>query len=577
MSHGSEHLFARTVPVLRRNLPVILAVVVGGIIVFVIWNLPGLIPFFSSSTIFVVFVFLFALIIWWLGTTRGWWNGMQTGGLQQESEQKPALLTIQQEPQRRAPAKRKQPSSAAISSRPLSPARHLHARRTSALALSRRRKQQFYAGRTYRGKIHQPNLERLSVSLSGALSGPLVDQAAPQQAPDAAPEKRNGKFPTVLAVTPAPLRTVPLHETLAYQTAPMPVTRPPISILLLKEMSVEVQNERGERRSVPLRRKRREDGRYTERELLAYLAAFRGKPVARDKLLEAIFGYGLSDEKYSLTNLTNHFNKCTQFLRQDINKVAKELGIGELTIIACDRDEWRLLTDECRVVDLAEVQRLSAVLDGVSGEGFLQPDVQEACQALLDVYRGDFLEGYVEDIVRAGGDDWVDNWMREPYTAYRDIYFLASWYRAEFWRVKGYLCTGASEAERALQRNWYEMAAKLYRDYALHVLTNFTNESAMLFDLKIKQRVSQGERALRACLDMYTMTGNTQAGDAAYRTFVARMEALTQGKWKPHANTIQAWNKLKEQTKSHRFSPQVNPHELSSEEVGSSTGAHALP
>ncbi len=351
-----------------------------------------------------------------------------------------------------------------------------------------------------------------------------------------------------------------------YSTTQIPLIQQPVSIYLLKEFRVLIQNAEGIQRPVHLRRKRREDNKYTERELLAYLASWRGQPIARDRVLESIFGYGLSDEKYNLTNLTNQFNKCTQFLRQDINKVAMELAIPSLTIISPNRDEWHLLIEECRVVDLNEVERLDAIIQRASGEACLNPTIQNACQTLINIYQGDFLESYIEDIVREGGDNWVDSWIRTPYTAYRTKYFNALWYRAEFWRIKGDLSAGSSEAEQTLQRNWYETAARIYRNYAFHVPTNFTSESAMLFDLEIKQRISLAERALRACLDMYAATKNTQEGDTAYLTFARRMESLTQGRWKPRADTVEAWRNVRAQTKLHRFAPQVTPHDLPQEE-----------
>src|SRR6266700_5288593 len=137
--------------------------------------------------------------------------------------------------------------------------------------------------------------------------------------------------------------------------------------------------------------------------------------------------------------------------------------------------------------------------------------------------------------------------MRQPYTQYRTKFFQALWYRAEFWRIRGDLSSDTGEGEQTLQRNWYELAAKLYERYALHVATDYTNESAMLFDLEIKERISLGERALRAGLDMYAATKNTQAGDTLYLSFARRMETLTQGQWKPRNDTIEAWKKMKEQ------------------------------
>ncbi|MBV9228611.1 MAG: hypothetical protein JOZ18_04790, partial [Chloroflexi bacterium] len=457
---------------------------------------------------------------------------------------------------------------------PLAPRRPL-SRNTDALTLQQRRRRRLYQGREYKGTIHQTDLQRITASLSQSPAPDVVTNKEVHPVIEA--EELSTPFPDTselnaslmgpspisqsslpVGLTPisqpslpaSPTFRLPDNESPSYETTEIPLKQPPISIYLLKEITVEVQNEQGVKRTVPLQRKRRDDGKYTQRELLAYVASRRGQPVARDKLLESVFAYGLPDEKYNLTSLTNQFNKCTQFLRQDISKVAAELGIPPLTIISSTRDEWRLLTEECRVIDIDAVERHYTLIDGVSGDDSLKPAVQMACQALIDVYRGDFLENSVESAVREGGDDWVDSWIRQPYTLYRTKYFQALWYRAEFWRIKGDLSSDASEAERTLQRNWYEMAAKLYREYALHATTNFTDESAMLFDLEIKQRVSLGERALRAGLDMYAATKNTQAGDALYLTFAQHMAKLSLEQWRPRTDTVEAWKKLKEQTKS---------------------------
>lgn len=459
----------------------------------------------------------------------------------------------------------------AASTLPLPPPYHPHMRSVGVDTLRHKRMLRFYQGRAYKGRIHQ-------ITLSSLVSSPVHSTEAENlvpleaQAPDitgcdeSPADFATREMPKTSMIT-VPLRShesSPLEmlpERVVHHVAEANTASPvPISISLLGELRVELQNADGVKRTVQLKRKRRGDSKYTERELLAYLASRKGEPVAREKLLESVFGYGLSEERYSMTNLTNQFNKATQFLRQDINKVAAELGISPLTVISSTHDEWRLLTEECRVVDLEEVERQYALTENVSGEAWLTPAVQAACQTLIDTYRGDFLEMYIEDIVREGSDDWVDNWMRQPYTQYRTKFFQALWYRAEFWRVKGDLENGTSEAERTLQCNFYELAAKLYQRYAFHVATRYTNESAMLFDLEIKEQISLGERAVRAGLEMYATTRNTQAGDMLYLSFARRMETLTQGQWRPRLDTVAAWKKVKEQTKSHRLTARVMSH-----------------
>ncbi len=575
-------------PVRHRALLAALVIVSGGIIAFLVGSLPGLATATSSHATFLTYVAVFSpslitmivlllgFIVFWTGIDSGWWK-LRSSGWDARNK---AFSTAME---RKREAKDSTTRTLLVST-----VHHPRTRNLDVDTLRQKRKQRFYQGREYKGKIHQVNLSLLNSSTlspgtASSENGELshldnMYDYIPTDYPSFSTRAESWEeivTPSVVTTSLSAdeagisLKNSDIEPALkevqdAVETKAEPTT--PVCIYLLKEITVEVQSAEGTKRSVQLKRKRRDDGKYTERELLAYLASRRGEPIAREKLLEAIFGYGLSDDKYSMTNLTGQFNKCTQFLRQDINKVATELGIPSLTIISSARDEWRLLTEECQVIDLEEVERQYKRIEGVSREDCLKPDVQTACQTLIDAYSGDFLETSIEDIVREGGDNWVDNWMRQPYTQYRTKFFQALWYRAEFWRIRGDLSSDTSEREQTLQRNWYELAAKLYERYALHVATDYTNESAMLFDLEIKERISLGERALRAGLDMYAATKNTQAGDTLYLSFARRMETLTQGQWKPRNDTIEAWKKMKEQTKSHRFAPRVTPHEMEGEE-----------
>jgi hypothetical protein len=571
-----QHSFLRHPGVLAG-----LIIFIGGCITFIEWTLPRMSLLSSPNRTFMTYAIVFAPTIFTILVITLAFLILRAiidyRRREASNHQKGRSRLISAHEDRKQKQNSLERNAGAEIAMPLSSRRALTRRSTTAM-LQQKRKSKFYQGREYKGKIHQTDLKRITTPLSPSSSSLFTqkDLSTPVKIdPDPIEvEKRDALFsePDIQERLPLPDHSVssqvenkftsPSYETTEFSAQQL---QPPISIYLLKEIIVEVQNEDGIKRVIPLSRKRREDGKYTERELLAYLASGRGQPAARDKLLESVFAYGLSDEKYSLTNLTNQFNKCTQFLRQDINKVAATLGMPALTIISSTRDEWRLLTEECRVIDLDEVERQYAVIAGIAGDDCLTPSVQQACQRLIDVYRGDFLENSIEGIVSQGGDDWIDNWVRHPYTTYRTKYFQALWYRAEFWRIRGDLSRDENEAEHSVHRNCYEMAAKLYREYALHVLTSFTQESAMLFDLEIKQRLSLGERALRASLDMYAATKNTQAGDALYLMYAQRMSILTQEQWKPRIETVEAWTKLKEQTNSHRFAPQVTPHDLSDE------------
>ena len=567
-----------------------LVIILGGVVVFFVWTLPHIVPLMPPHTTILTYVTIFAppfcivpalligSMIWQARIGHGKKESMEI------SRQRKGISQLSLQERKKSVFWRKGNAEAvqamlAMRHRP-------HIRNTGVNTLLQRRKERFYQGRVYKGKAHQTALLQLNPLASQSV--PLSLVASDEGATSAMAEEE--LTPTSDRSESEDMQRKPVKSDYALQYSALvlqsedresnesewasldieenvePREKTPVTIYLLKEVRVDVENAEGHKRSIQLKRKRRDDGKYTERELLAYIASYRGRSVAREKLLEHVFAYGLSDERYSLTNLTNQFNKCTQFLRQDINKVAGELGIPALTIISSARDEWHLLTEECRVVDLDEIERLYKLVDEAIGEDCLQPSVQTACQRLIDAYTGDFLENYIEDAVREGGDNWVDNWIRQPYTEYRTKYFQALWYRAEYWRIKASMASDTSSAERTLQRKLYEQAAKLYQKYALQATTDFTNQSAMLFDLEIKQRTSQAERALLASLDMYTATKNTQAGDMLYLTFARRMEALTNGQWQPHADIVEALEKLREQTQSYRLAPYMRSHDLSTDD-----------
>ena len=475
----------------------------------------------------------------------------------------------------------------------LPPRTHL-ARHSSVEQLKQRRRQRQLQGRSHIRPVRHQDLSQFGAALPEVLADDpklrteikRVDEQAALSGVDEQEASLIGAT-MIAAATSASTRVVTTSTAKASASSEHPRVRPPISIYLFKEMVVEVQNSSGVKKAVVLQRKRREDDRYIERDLLAYLAALRGQHVNRNKLLEGVFGYGLPDsampgeEESKLRKLRqpealrNQLNKTTQFLRGDINAIAAQLGLTDkLKIIGSDHDEWYLLTDECRVVDLDEVDRHYVVLEGIKGQHYLDENVQQACEGIIKVYRGNFLENYVEDAVQAGHDEWDSNWMRPFYTAYLKKYLVAVWYRAEYWHLKADAIVASDEASRVLQQTYYETAAKLYEDYVYHAVPGFNDQAAMAFASDIETIAAQAERALRSALDMYTATGNTQAGEPVYQTFCNRMVDLwsflsdeDERGWRPKNDTIDAWKNLRAQTKAHRKTGSVTPHEIAPAEV----------
>src|SRR5260370_8425016 len=135
-------LLNERVVVLRRVLLISISIVVIGIITLAIWDLPVLMLFLSSPTVFVIFLFLFALVIWWIGANYGWWDHIRV-----EKKQVNDLSPDVQKQQ--APLKRREQTSTLVTTGRLSASRFYHMRHTSAVALQMKRKKRLYAGREY--------------------------------------------------------------------------------------------------------------------------------------------------------------------------------------------------------------------------------------------------------------------------------------------------------------------------------------------------------------------------------------------------------------------------------------------
>jgi hypothetical protein len=333
-----------------------------------------------------------------------------------------------------------------------------------------------------------------------------------------------------------------------------------LSISLLGEVSVVVCNpETGRRMEVPMQRSPR------RRELLAYVAWQRGKTVKRDKLLHDIFERDLpeDDERDDIERVSQNFNKHTQLLRNDINSVAGQLGLPRLMVLEHATDWW--LAKYCKVVDLDAIDAEYSIIERAVREGNLEtPAVREACDRLIEAYRDrDFLQKHVQD---HEFEPWTQSWVRDPFTSYRDYFLAALWYRAEIERISGERLAAEGETLQARQRACFERAASLYERYALYApKTRFDKK---VYGREPGVRISQSERALRRCIDMYSLTNNTQAVDTVYEEYKKLMRSVFPSgvAWKPSPETVVVLEEARAQTREHRFRGQIQPHEMSEAE-----------
>ena len=582
-----------------RALRLVIGMGVSGVLAFVFWSIPlvtqlplngrTLVGYVLVSTpsLAAILAVLLVFVLWWYAVDYGWLErflphiraSRTTANLKEER----ARESVGALPKKRVSFVKKTRKTV----RTRGPKRIHQGPIADRIA---RRRRQLYGKRVYRGTTRVQSLHHLRMSFPSLVDKedekayPIEDRVGQESIVQVGDEDGVALQGVALLAAATENHSVgPVADKQETQGGMEVVVRAgeaerrkPLSLYLLNEFVVEVQNDSGVKKSVTLQRKRRGDDRYTARDLLALLGALRGKPIGRLKLLESVFGYGLSDtdKKRQPEALRNQLNKATQYLRDDINEAASSLGLPELKVIGSSHEEWFLLTSECRVVDLDEVDASFSQLEGTPPQKALEESAQQACERLIKVYKGSFMERYIEEAVQAGHDEWDSNWMRTFYTEYLKKYLLAVWYRAEYWRIKGDMLVATDDASRTLQRTYYETAAKLYEEYVDRAVPGYSDQAAMAFSTDIEMQSIQAERALRSCLDMYTATGNTQAAEPVYQTFCNRMVDLwsflapdAEKEWGPSNETRDAWKNLNMQTKAHRKAGSVTPHELPASEV----------
>lgn len=379
------------------------------------------------------------------------------------------------------------------------------------------------------------------------------------------------KIPRPVSLSQQPL--TPSHGTSTL--APQPRSAPPvfIEIALLEDARIAVVAPDGRRSQVMLAPKG-----VKRISLLAYIGWQRGKLLHRDRMVEAVFGHGLSDEDAVPKRLSDAFDSHRKFLRQNLrdgiaalnSRSGAEVVPANLDLFTLEHKCWTLAS-HCRVVDLDAVEAEHAIIEAARRDGKLANDVPEdikaACDRLLAAYSGDFLARLVREHL-ADLDPWHQSWMRKPYTLYRDMRLQALWYAAEYELHAGHRLAVSSDlnAEAERQREHYERAAHLYYQYAMDAVSH-------RFDTKVTfgkygerhgERVAMSERALRRTLLAYGMNGKTKEVQESYDNYVRHMSRLSAKVWTPSKDTLSDLEQAKSRTSAFRFTPgKVTPHELS--------------
>lgn len=324
-----------------------------------------------------------------------------------------------------------------------------------------------------------------------------------------------------------------------------------VCISLLGEVSVVVTNPaNGQRANVDLQAPKR-------RELLAFFAWQRGKRIPRDTILHEVFERSLPEDPEEgeideAEKVRSNFATQVKLLRQDINTVAAILGLPRLNVLEHSPKEW-WLASYCQVIDLDLIEKQYRIIEQAVREESLEATaVRDACDRLIDAYqKGDFLAKHV---MNQEYDPWVQCWVRDPFTRYRDYYLTALWIRAEGEGLAAEKITGDNEQDRMQkQRACFGRAAHFYETYALYAVN--MRADAKVYGREPGERIRTSERALRRAMYMYGLMQNTQAVDALFERYKKALRLVFPSGtiWKPSAETDDVLAEARAQTRQHRL------------------------
>jgi hypothetical protein len=310
--------------------------------------------------------------------------------------------------------------------------------------------------------------------------------------------------------------------------------------------------------------------------LLVYLAVRRGEAVERDKLLFHVFEWGRSLEEEvgeadHLRSLSMAFERQKKMLRRATRKVIAQVNAEaeqpfldeQMTPLHNDGNEHWSLAPCCYAVDSEEVEAHNAVIEQARKEGLLVPGtipsrVKEACERLLTAYKGDFLADLIEKLPQ-DFQPWEGkaSWARRYSTHYRDLYLKALWLSGEYEQQMASRSLSAGPPGTG-QRERYARAIEWFRRYALSACETRFDEKVSYDPVShlYGERIIESERALRRCLALCAVVGDTHGAGEAYATYARHMTSLLRGwrqAWQPSAETQSELERVAGQTGAHRF------------------------
>ncbi|HEY7413595.1 MAG TPA: hypothetical protein VH593_00250, partial [Ktedonobacteraceae bacterium] len=345
------------------------------------------------------------------------------------------------------------------------------------------------------------------------------------------------------------LQISPLLQTLVASSESIS-SAPLLSLRLLKDVSVTINSPGGGHVVVPLSLNSKRV------QLLAYIAWRRGELIARDRILEHVFGWGLSDEEATEEKLAERFESHKKLLRRKIREVIVEhinkpagkqiIDPDQVDPFVSNSGFWGL-SDCCRVVDLEAIEASHKVIALARKDGKMVDEipeyVKESCDRLIANYAGDFLESLIKKYpseFRA----WQGHspWARKPYTLYRDYYLDALWYAAEYeWRMGQRTANDDRKMEEETQRKqqgYFGRAAQKYQSYAMYACNSkFDIKATFGVHGEFGERVGMSERALRRCVVLLGAIGRTDLIEQVWSAYYAQMKSASDHRWQPSKET----------------------------------------
>ncbi|GAC1343476.1 MAG: hypothetical protein NVSMB27_03470 [Ktedonobacteraceae bacterium] len=312
-------------------------------------------------------------------------------------------------------------------------------------------------------------------------------------------------------------------------------------------------------------------------QLLAYIAWRRGELIDRDKILEHIFGWGLSDEDATEDKLSERFESHKKLLRRKIREVVveqvnkpagREVIDPDLDPFVSDSGFWGL-SDICRVDDIEGIEANYKVISFARKDGRLVdviPEyVHEACERLIASYSGDFLESLIKKYP-SEFRSWQgrSSWVRKPYTQYRDYYLDALWYAAEYeWHMGQRSAddgnAGVEEANQGKQQEYFGRAAQKYQSYAMYACNSkFDTKATFGVHGEVGERVGMSERALRRSVVLLGAIGRTDLVNQVWSAYYTQMKNISDQRWQPSKETQADVQAAREQTGAYRFAIQAS-------------------